>query len=664
MNARQNWRSGFVGALTLLTLISSVPTSAAAQQNPSLTDLQARIAELQATIAALRGTVPGSSTLAPFTWNSPLRLGSTGEAVRELQRFLNQDPDTRVAVSGPGSIGNETMTYGPATAAAVSRFQMKYRSEILSPSGLVNPTGVFGPASIAKANTLRNAVVRPPVVTEPTPPSRPTPPAERPTLRGDGELDEVRLDEADDTDIPEAAADAPVAEIEFSADNGDIRIDRLEVALIASSGNTEKDPWDTFDTISLWVDGDKVVERSIDRRADYVSRNSGIIRFTGLNLIVEEDEVLDVTVALTVKNNVKGAGSAADWSLELKNVRYFDAANVATNDSTTGDLGDAVDFTIVNRGDGEALKFSTARGNPTATTIVVDDSRRTNNQTVLVYEIEAIDADVELETLAVVVETVGADYQAVVSDARLTIGNRTFRVESVTTTGSYSSTRALLTFDIDGRVTIDEGDTEEVKLVLDFKPQSGYQNGTTIKASVTSLERDLTVAEGSDDITDVSGTAIGNTHRLVAEGVSVTEDGVRFETTVIGQDSNVGTFRITFPVTAIEGDFYITEVASTTLGTSTGGVGFTLDGDPNVTTISAILTSSADEDTPGVFTVREGRTETFTLSVTLDPTVAGQYRIGLSGVVFSSNPDGVTAAQTMPIVELNKFRTPYQFINN
>jgi hypothetical protein len=532
----------------------------------------------------------------------------------------------------------------------------------------VVPTGVFGPASIAKANALRNAApvtsVNPANPSSPTRPTSPTTPVDRGDLRGSGELDDVRLEEADDTDVQEAAADAPVAEVEFSADNGDIRIDRLEVALTAAMSNAEKDPWDTFDTISLWVDGDKLVERSIDRKNDYVNRNTGTIRFTGLNLKVAEDETLDVTIALTVQNSVRGAGTAADWTLRLGGVRYFDADGVASNDTSTGDLGNAVDFAIVQRGEGEALKFSTARSNPAATTIVVDDNRRTNNQTVLTYEIEAIEADIELDTLAVVVETDGANYEDVVSDARLALGGRTFRVENVVTTGSYTSTRALLTFEVDGRVTIDADDVEEVKLVLDFKPQSNYPNGTTVKASVTSDERALTRAEGSDDVSDLSGTAIGNTHRLVAEGLTTSDTGIQFGTSVIGQDATVGTFSISFPITAIEGDYYVKALASTSVSTTTGGVAFTLDGDQAVDTLSAVLSSSADENTPGVFTIREGRTETVTLRVTLDPSIAGQYRVGVSSVVFSTNPDGVTGAQVMPIIQPNKFRTPYQFINN
>jgi hypothetical protein len=73
-----------------------------------------------------------------------LKMGMSGEDVRELQKFLNTDIETRVSLSGAGSLGNETTYFGPATHRALIAFQEKYRTEILSPLGLTQGTGVFG----------------------------------------------------------------------------------------------------------------------------------------------------------------------------------------------------------------------------------------------------------------------------------------------------------------------------------------------------------------------------------------------------------------------------------------------------------------------------------------------------------------------------------------
>lgn len=54
--------------------------------------------------------------------NRDLTVGSVGEDVRSLQKFLNSLGYT-VALSGPGSVGNETLTFGAATRGALAKFQ-------------------------------------------------------------------------------------------------------------------------------------------------------------------------------------------------------------------------------------------------------------------------------------------------------------------------------------------------------------------------------------------------------------------------------------------------------------------------------------------------------------------------------------------------------------
>lgn len=73
-----------------------------------------------------------------------LSLGSVGEDVRNLQRFLNTDSATVVASVGVGSVGNESNYFGPATRAAVERFQAKFPDETFKKAGLSAPNGYVG----------------------------------------------------------------------------------------------------------------------------------------------------------------------------------------------------------------------------------------------------------------------------------------------------------------------------------------------------------------------------------------------------------------------------------------------------------------------------------------------------------------------------------------
>jgi peptidoglycan hydrolase-like protein with peptidoglycan-binding domain len=101
-----------------------------------------------------------------YTFSSNLHIGSVGQDVRALQISLNQDPSTKIAATGPGSPGNETMYFGSLTMRAVVRFQEKYRGEILEPIGLSQGTGYVGAITRTKLNIITSA---PP----PTPPNTP-----------------------------------------------------------------------------------------------------------------------------------------------------------------------------------------------------------------------------------------------------------------------------------------------------------------------------------------------------------------------------------------------------------------------------------------------------------------------------------------------------------
>lgn len=97
-----------------------------------------------------------TTTVSALTFTVNLKQGSKGADVKNLQSILNMSADTQVAVLGKGSPGKETTTFGPATYAAVIRFQNKYASSILAPIGLTKGTGLVDELTRARLNTIQD----------------------------------------------------------------------------------------------------------------------------------------------------------------------------------------------------------------------------------------------------------------------------------------------------------------------------------------------------------------------------------------------------------------------------------------------------------------------------------------------------------------------------
>lgn len=620
-------------------------------------DLQKTINDLLAQVASLQGEL-GDKGAAPSmgscNFTMDLKTGSTGADVKALQMFLNSDPDTRVAATGVGSAGMETETFGPMTAAAVSKFQVKYRAEILSPAGLVNPTGYFGPGSRAQANKLC-AGSDDGDDDDDTDGNDDDDNDNDGELSGEGELSEdFEIDDADDTDVQEGAEDAEIAVLTLEAEDGDIEVSRIDFQLDA----TTEDAQDVFETISLWVDGDMIAEFDASDDEEYLDEDDGTFRMSGLDVVVMEDEEVEITVAATVMGSVD---TLEDWTLTVDEIRYFDADGVATDEDGSFVTGESASFDIVEEGDGEELQFSLGSNSPDAMDVVVDEDNSTDDITLLEYTIEAEEGDIELNSLFVNFVVSGDTYANIVDDVRIVVDGEEFDGETpVTANGSTT-----VEFDIDGDVTIDADSEITVEVVADINSQDNFANNSTIEAKVRSYDADQTDAEGADDLdgSDISGSADGDEMTLVAEGITSDADPDDHVADASGDNDETGEFEITFEVTAVEGDFYINDLATQNGSTTAGGVEFAVEtsGGGVASGISGTLDSSADDDT-GAFVVRDGETEEFTLTVTFAGGTAGQFRVVLEEIWYSASDDGTSATLFTPSPE-SDYRTGYKQVN-
>ncbi len=616
-------------------------------------DLQKTINDLLAQVASLQGEL-GDKGAAPAmgscNFMMDLKTGSTGPDVKALQMFLNSDPDTRVAATGVGSAGMETEYYGPATGAAVSKFQVKYRAEILSPAGLVNPTGYFGPGSRAQANKLCAGSDDGDDSDDDSDDSDDSDDGE---LSGEGTLDTFEMDDASDDEAEEGAEDTEIAEITVEAVDGDIEVDRMTFTIVGQSTPTEDEPWEVFDTITLWVDGDMIGEFDASDEDAYLDEDDGEFRFSGLDLVLNEDEEVDITVAASVQGDVDGAGTDADWRLTATEVRFFDADGVADDDATTDELPTAqADFSIVAEGEGDELTVKSSSEDPDATTLQLEDDETSEFMTIFAFELDASDSDGDVEVSGLTVDvdatedgTTATSTIFLINDAQLVIDGETYDDVTITngTTGNYL-------FDFEDEVVIDAEGSVTVEFQVEFEALDADFEGATVQASVDGGDVD---AEGGDDIT-VEGSSTGDEHTLRTEGaiLEVTEMSETIKENTDGSTTDdEGVFEIEFEVTAFENDLYIDDTATRGTAESNTGLNFQLlVGGTATTAGTAVATVDSDAELDGArYLVSEGETETFTLTVEFDPNITGSYKLQLYSVNFNdTNADADTQQLALP----------------
>lgn len=145
-------------ATTTVTTGTTTTTKLISQM--TATELRAKIKEILNTLIGLltqmigqwqiqlQDMVRGQSVPAVLkTLDVNLKHGNMGDAVKLLQTWLSQDKNIY-------PLGIVNGIFGPATKAAVIKFQEKYKAEILTPNGLANGNGMVGVSTRKKLNSL------------------------------------------------------------------------------------------------------------------------------------------------------------------------------------------------------------------------------------------------------------------------------------------------------------------------------------------------------------------------------------------------------------------------------------------------------------------------------------------------------------------------------
>ncbi|MFZ2253412.1 MAG: peptidoglycan-binding protein [Minisyncoccia bacterium] len=606
----------FVAAAMLFTL--AAPSAKAATAD----ELQAQITALMAQIAALQGATP-AATSAACTFTRALNVGTSGADVKCLQDYLTPTYFTNA--------GGSTGTFGPVTAAAVSAWQ--------AANGISPAAGYFGPVSQAKYSALMAATPTP--GTDDSDDSDNTDNSSS-DLSGEASLFNMEIDGAADDTIEEGAEDAELAVATFEFSDGDAMITRMDVSV--NTAITGTDAWDVLDSVALFVDGDEVARVDASDKDEYTNEAAGTLRFSGLDIVAMEDEEVEVTIAATLQGSIDSADQGA-FTVAVESMRFIDGTDVTSTETTGQDFDVTEAFTIENAGTDDELIVKTSTSDPDGTTFELEDNQRSDWYNVFTFDLDTDDSvnDIELTTVVVTVNTAATStYAGLVDDAELVIDGTT--ISSVVVTGT--ATTAILTFDVDGDVTINSGDRVAAELMLKFKSLAAGDEGATVQGSVTSVQADLIVAEGADDLaaaTQISGAATGDVHTLRTAGVNV-EAGTVSAVVTNGDSAgdDYATYKIQLEVTAFNQDVYISTNNATSVAKAIeDATGVAVTG-----TTTVVLESTGDEVT-GAFEITEGSTETITITVTFDAATAGAAaRLNLNTLTFAASAAAATDALT------------------
>jgi len=247
------WLSG----AAMIIPVASATT--AAELQALITQMLAQIQVLQAQLNATQGATSS------YNFTRDLTVGSKGDDVKTLQQWLNANGYT-VATSGAGSAGNETTYFGPATKAALAKYQ--------AAKGVTPAAGYFGPKTRAALVAAPGVPVVPGVVVPAT-----------------GITVSLAADTPLTTAVPKSAAN--VSYLKFNvAGNG--TINQIVIKRVGAGATTD------FASVYLYDGSTRLTSgRSVNSSTHEVS-------FTSLNIVVSGVKTLTISADIAA---APGAGN-------------------------------------------------------------------------------------------------------------------------------------------------------------------------------------------------------------------------------------------------------------------------------------------------------------------------------------------------------------------
>ncbi len=654
-----NKNSKFVG-LALAAVLLPVVASAA-----TIEELQAQINALMAQLAAAK---PATTASCSVVLSKSLKAGMSDAEVMDLQKALNSDVDTQVAASGVGSKGNETMYFGPATKAAVIKFQNKYASEVLAPAGLSAGTGFVGASTRAKINALCSGAVVSTPSTTPT-----TTPAPVTGLNGTaGSVTVTSYTSDNDTNVVTGVAQT-VAGFKVKADGSDVAVSHLKVSLAFEASNASAYPNASnylnryFDRIDVYANGSKVASANAsDFNRDSAGQYSKTIALDNKVIVkMGASNQTTFTIKAVGASSIDSDNAGAKWDITEGNIRFADATGAVLSDTTTYTIN-GVAVNKLSTSSDVKVRFSAGAANPDVKTNFVSDTSSGDKVVMNEFKVKAEGTKVSFDQLQMNVTT-STTTSNMISELQLVQNGSV--IDTVDTSSSELSA-GVAYFNIDNLVTVNQDETQTFQVVAKMQKigTATFVAGQTATISFKSIN----AQDVNGDVIPSSkfyGSADGRQQTFLATGLNVTKvsSNVAATTNSNTPSASFGTFTYDVKVTASGNDVWVPFTASST---GAAGVRFTVEDSNNTdvtaagtNTASVALISGGTRDGNTV-KIADGESATLEVVVTYDPSAAGQYRLQIGSVGYNNTDAATGASLSITAAPESDFQSSNLFITN
>lgn len=321
-------------ALTFSTAVYLFGAAAIPAGAQSTADLAAQIAALLAQIQTLQAQLAaqsgGGAVASSYSFTRNLTVGSTGADVKALQQWLNANGYT-VSASGAGSVGNETQYFGPATRAALAKYQAAV--------GISPAAGYFGPITRARVSAAGGS----------TTPGAPVVPGTglAVSLAGDNPVAKV---------LPKGAAGVEMLKFNIA---GSGTVNNITIKRVGAGQTSD------FSSVYLYSGDTRLTSGRT------INSSSHEANFTGVNLAVN-----GVTTLRVVADVATGAGQgdyngfqvqAVDATVAVSGIptvgNQFSISGTSSGTVTATDQSDGLSNPSVGQSNAEVFRFKLTTAN-------------------------------------------------------------------------------------------------------------------------------------------------------------------------------------------------------------------------------------------------------------------------------------------------------------